>query len=411
MIRHDGFAIFLRRKYYRRLWLGSVISGLGSELGAAAVLWMTLGVTHSPEALGLISIARGVPGAVASPLAGVLGDRYSRPRLMAVANVLLGVFYVALGVISGLGSAQFWLTYPLLVVASLVSPLATIGRSQLIAELLPESERVAANFFDDVYLHVTWLAGPALAGFAVAWLGYGPVLYLDALSYLVCAGFLMGIPSALHVAGTSFRQLVRNVLDGMRTLVASRVLVQLAVLTFFFNFFFGVYTIALPILARNEYGGARAYGLLWSAFALGSFAGGLYFSRRPWTRKMGPSMASVIALWGVLTIFLAVIHRYDWVLVIMATCGVVYTPYEPLYKTMIQQIVPQKMQAKVSSSISPLTGLGSPVGSSLSGWAFAPLGLSGLWFVSGAATVIVGLAVFVTPALRRYDGQSVSQVQ
>ena len=133
--------------------------------------------------------------------------------------------------------------------------------------------------------------------------------------------------------------------------------------------------------------------------------------RRPWTRKMGPSIASVIALWGVLTILLPVIHRYDWVLVIMAICGLVYTPYEPLYKTMIQQIVPQKMQAKVSSSISPLTGLGSPVGSGLSGWAFVPLGLSGLWFVSGAATVIVGLAAFVTPALRRYDGQSVSQVQ
>lgn len=47
-IRHEGISILLRRKYFRNLWLGSVISGLGNELGSAAVLWMVLDITHSP---------------------------------------------------------------------------------------------------------------------------------------------------------------------------------------------------------------------------------------------------------------------------------------------------------------------------------------------------------------------------
>jgi hypothetical protein len=50
-----------------------------------------------------------------------------------------------------------------------------------------------------------------------------------------------------------------------------RLLLQLAGLTFFFNFFFGVYSVVLPLMARNHFGGAEAYGLLWSAFAVGSF--------------------------------------------------------------------------------------------------------------------------------------------
>lgn len=401
-IRHEGLSIFFRRRHYRHLWLGSVISGLGSELGGAAVLWMALDITKSPVALGLISLCAGVPAALVSPFAGVLGDRYSRPRLMVLGNILLALTYAGLALVSQLGTHWFWITYPIVVASSIFSPLASTGRSQLIAELLPVDERGPANFFDDVYLHVTWLAGPAIAGFSVAWIGYGPVLLIDAATYMVCAGFLLSIPSYLHTSGTPFRQLAVNLVDGFRQLRTNGLLVQLATLTFFFNFFFGIYSIALPILARNDFGGPKAYGLLWSAFAVGSFIDGILFSRRTWRYQVGPSMAMVIALWGVLTVLLAFAHTYLLVLTIMLACGLAYTPYDPLYKTMIQQIMPLRMQAKVTSSIRPITGLGQPVGSWLSGLAATPFGLTGLLLTSGVATIAVGIVAFATPKLRQY---------
>lgn len=69
-VEHEGISIFLRRKHFRNLWLGSVISGFGSELGAAAVLWMVLDTTHSLDAVGLISLCKGVPAAIVNPFAG-----------------------------------------------------------------------------------------------------------------------------------------------------------------------------------------------------------------------------------------------------------------------------------------------------------------------------------------------------
>jgi MFS family permease len=183
-------------------------------------------------------------------------------------------------------------------------------------------------------------------------------------------------------------------------------LIQLASITFFFNFFFGVYSIVLPVLAKEHFGGPKAYGLLWSFFAIGSFIGGIIFSRKAWKRPMGPSMAVVILLWGVLTLLLAVAHAYWMALTIMLANGLVFTPYEPLYKTMIQQIVPLRMQAKVSSSIRPITGLGEPVGSWLSGILFAPIGLVGLLITSGVATVAVGCATFLAPRIRNYKDRT-----
>jgi MFS family permease len=77
----------------------------------------------------------------------------------------------------------------------------------------------------------------------------------------------------------------------VKILKEGRLLLQLAGLTFFFNFFFGVYSVVLPLMAQNYFGGARAYGLHWSAFAVGSFIGGIIFSRKKWKWAMGPSMA------------------------------------------------------------------------------------------------------------------------
>lgn len=210
------------------------------------------------------------------------------------------------------------------------------------------------------------------------------------------------IPSSLHTPGTPISQLVKNLLDGVKMLMDSRLLLQLAGLTFFFNFFFGVYSILLPLMAEAHFGGPKAFGFLWSAFAVGSFIGGITFSRKSWKLAMGPSMAAVIVLWGMLTILLAFAHQYWMVLGIMLVNGLVYTPYEPLYKTIIQQSVPLRMQAKLSSTIRPITGLGQPTGSWLSGLLATPIGTVGLTLASGVATVVVGCATYMTPRIRNY---------
>lgn len=123
-------------------------------------------------------------------------------------------------------------------------------------------------------------------------------------------------------------------------------------------------------------------------------------------RHEGLSMATVIVLWGILTGMLAFAHQYWVVLGIMVLNGLVYTPYDPLYNTIIQQMVPLRMQAKVTSTIRPITGLGQPTGSWLSGLLATPIGLTGLTLASGIATVVVGCATFMTPQIRNYKNHS-----
>ena len=72
---------------YRRIWLGEVASWFGDWFNAIALYTLVRELTGSPLALGLVFLTKMVPFAVASPLAGLLVDRFNRRRLMIAADL------------------------------------------------------------------------------------------------------------------------------------------------------------------------------------------------------------------------------------------------------------------------------------------------------------------------------------
>jgi len=332
-----------------------------------------------------------------SPIAGTLGDRCSRAHIMAFGNAMLSVVFVLLTIVSHMGKHCFWLAYVLLIIGGIFVPLTSTGRSQMVAQIVERDELATANFFDDTYLQITWLVGPALGGLLISWLGFSWVLLADALSFLICAVLVIRIPTKLSQESLSVRALIFNIANGFRYVYKRPVLIQLAVISFFFNFFYGVYTVALPVMSNRYFGGASGYGILWSAFSAGSLVGGFVFSAWKWRWRIAVSMAGVIVLWGLFTIGFAFVHEYATALFLMFINGLVFTPYGPLYNTLIQRLIPLDMQAKVTSSISPITGLGQPVGDWMSGVALNVLGVVGLLLSSGIATVAVGTTALLSP--------------
>src|SRR5258707_8171927 len=113
----------LQIRDFRLLWVGSIVSDLGSWLLILAIPAHVFLVTGSLRDTGLTLAAQYLPLLLLGPVAGVFTDRWDRRRLMigtnlfragAVAVMLLGtspgrywVFYVAL-IAESSGGVLYW---------------------------------------------------------------------------------------------------------------------------------------------------------------------------------------------------------------------------------------------------------------------------------------------------------------
>ena len=77
---------------FRNLLAGQVISELGNWFNFIAGLGLVRLVSEaSPMAAGLFFLARLLPFALASPIAGTFVDRFSRRKVMIVTDILRAV--------------------------------------------------------------------------------------------------------------------------------------------------------------------------------------------------------------------------------------------------------------------------------------------------------------------------------
>lgn len=78
-------------KRFMVIWLGELISGIGSGMTAFALSIYVYQETGSVTLVSLISLAAFLPTILLSPLGGVLADRYDRRLLMIIGDLFSGL--------------------------------------------------------------------------------------------------------------------------------------------------------------------------------------------------------------------------------------------------------------------------------------------------------------------------------
>jgi MFS family permease len=187
---------------FRRLWLGQVVSELGSWFDAIAVLGLVRQVSGaSPEAAAWVLALRFLPFAVAGPLAGTFVDRSARRSVMLAADFARA--FVVLGFLFVRGPDDLWLAYLCAFLNSGLGAFFDAGKNGALPNLVGERGLLAGNtlMFSTRFLFLA--VGSALGGLVVAAFGYQAAFVVDALSFLVSAWFIRRVPqSAMQAAAT-----------------------------------------------------------------------------------------------------------------------------------------------------------------------------------------------------------------
>src|SRR6266487_3292057 len=96
---HDPYAAF-RFGDFSLFTAGNLLSITGRLMLAVAVEWEIYARTHSATALGLVGLVIAVPVVTLSLPAGHLADRFSRRRIILVAQIFSALASAALAIVS-----------------------------------------------------------------------------------------------------------------------------------------------------------------------------------------------------------------------------------------------------------------------------------------------------------------------
>ena len=88
---NERFAAFKYRDF-RLLWIGQLISIIGTQMQIVALNWHIYILTNSAIALGLVGLMRFVPIVVFSLIGGSVADVFNRKKIMLVMQVFLAFF-------------------------------------------------------------------------------------------------------------------------------------------------------------------------------------------------------------------------------------------------------------------------------------------------------------------------------
>jgi hypothetical protein len=414
------YRALLHRRGFRWYFAGETVSSLGNAMSEITVVLLALDLAARdtrPVAVASATAAYLLPGVVTGIVAGPRLGQWS-PRTLLLADCLWRGGWLAgaagLVILERLALPAY---VGMLALASLTKPLGAAGGRSIIPQLVPEDAFFTANSLVNSMVQASSMLGPGSAGVLVALLGLGPVMAIDALSFLLFAAALAAVRPAGGAAVADSVAVNVGLASpgsgryfGLRAgwLLQHGAVVRLFGLAAVFYALYGPFVVAVPLLvaAREPGATATALGGLWSAFGVGAIIGGLVGGRRP--SLASPRIAALIAAgWGVVTVAVALPAPLPVAAAAMFVGGVVYAPYLPIVSTVMQRELPAGRLAEASAYFSSVSAVAIPAGTLLGGVAVVSASPAAVLRITGAALVVAGLIAALRAEGHDPDGTAV----
>jgi DHA3 family macrolide efflux protein-like MFS transporter len=417
------------------IWLSQLLSIFGSAMTRFGLTIWAYEQTHQATTLALMGFFNSGAYVLASPLAGVIVDRFDRKKVIILSDLGAGLVTLGLLLMFVNGQLQIWHIYLAGVVSNALGAFQEPAFSASVRLLVPETQLVRANSLLSVANDGSKIFAPMLAGLLLALVHVSGIMLIDICSCLAACGALLAIRIPRLAASAEERGLNNRVWHemgfGFRYIASRPGLLGILVIFTAINLFAALtYFGVLPamILARSG-GSETTLGAVQSVLGVGGVIGGVLLSiwGGPKKRVYGFLAANIASF--LLGDFLFAIGRTLPIWIAAAFFSAIFIPIiVSCFETIWQVCVPVEMQGRVFSAKNmiqigsmPLGYLASGIladrvfepamaeGGSLTGafgWLVGtgPGAGMGLMFVFTCLVgVLIGLAGFLLPAVRNVE--------
>jgi hypothetical protein len=366
-----------------RLYLaGATLSAIGTAMVPVALSFAVLDAGLPASALGIVLAAQTIPTVALLLLGGVIGDRWSRRRVMIGTDVLRCVVQIALAFALIRGAHSLALIATLTALIGVGNAFFGPASSGFLVGIVSKEELARANGSLRMGTALAMIVGPLAAGLIVVGIGPGWTLGIDGLSYAVSAVCLALVALPPDAAASTISLLVGQF--GLLNLIA-----------------IAPFRVIAPVLLSTRADGARAWGVLLGMVGAGALAGAIGAMRWQPKRTLVAVELAVCSLLPLLFL-LAAAAPFPLILAGGALFGIGAAVLSVLTLTAIQREIPVEVLSRVMSVVQ-LADMGlTPLGYILAAPAAALLGPR-VTLASAAAIVLVSVAVLMSVAdIRRF---------
>ncbi|HTW24986.1 MAG TPA: MFS transporter [Candidatus Baltobacteraceae bacterium] len=358
----------LKHRNFQLFFSGQLISLVGTWMDTVAEAWLVYRLTGSSLLLGTVTFAGQIPVLLASPIAGMVADRFDRRKVVIGTQTLSMIFAGALAFLTITKRVTVGEVILLAALMGLVNAFDIPTRQAFLVEMVGREDLMNAIALNSSMFNAARIVGPSIAGLLVASVGEGWCFFANSVSYIaVIAGLLaMKIPPSpkRDEKASPFEHIkegflfVRNTAP-IRSLLLLIGLVSLVAMP---------YSVLMPVFAAKIlHGNARTLGILMTAAGVGALVGALALAARRGVAGLGRVVALACGAFGVTLILFAFSH--EWILssIMLIPVGFSVMTQMGSTNTLIQAMVPDRLRGRTMAIYAMMFMGMAPFGALLSG--------------------------------------------
>jgi len=391
-LKHRNFQLFI---------VGQLVSLIGTWMQTTAQLWLVYDLTHSAALLGIFGFANQIPMLVLASVGGFVGDRYSRHRgVIATQTISMVLAFV----LAGLTLSHHIHEWSLIVITFLVGIVNAFDvpiRQAFFVEMVGKEDLPNAIALNSSIFNGARVVGPAIAGFAIAWIGEGWCFFLNGVSFLavIIALLAMHIQKLERKPGTESP--LQNLLQGFRFAMSDRPTRSALLLLSMLSLLGLQYSVFMPIFANDIlHRGARGLGFLMSAAGVGAVLGALQFAARTSYKGLAKWIAAMSVICAVGLMAFSQSHIFWISTAVLFVVGFAATSQMAATNTTVQNRVPDELRGRVMAVYATMFMGVQPIGALLAGGVAKRIGAPTTLAIFGALC-LAGSLIFAAWVLMR----------
>jgi MFS family permease len=384
----------LRVRNFRIYASANLVSLTGTWMQRIGQDWLVLQLSgDSGIALGLITALQFGPTLLLSMYGGVLADRYDKRRLLLVTQALMGVLALMLAILVATGTVTLWHVFALAGGLGAVSAVDAPVRQAFVSEMVGPALLANAVSLNSTIFNMARLVGPSSAGLLIAAASgnTAPAFFVNAASFAFTIAALAGMRAGELRPSPPVARARGQLRAGLSYTWAHPDLVLAMGLAFVVGTFGFNYQVTIALMAREEFGlGAEAFGLLSTAFAVGSLTGALLSTRRSVRPRQRFLVVSVV-VFGVLTVVSGLMPGYVPFALMLVPTGAAALIFSVANNSFVQLGADPQMRGRVMALYFMCFMGGTPLGAPVIGWISEHLGAPWGLILGGAVCVVAGV--------------------